>query len=356
MQMRAISELFESTCLVVPSAQRADPMGEAILSGNNLRVAPLMPPYGRGGSRKALFPAWILANLPTVMREVRRADAIHAPIPGDIGTLGMLVARLARKPLFVRHCGNWFGPRTKAERFWRWYMEEKARPRDVMLATGHSDTIPSAHNERLKWIFSTSLTEGQLQTLAKERTLRNPKGPRLAFVGRLEHKKGLGDALEAMPLLLKDHPGTQLDVMGAGSAEADFKRHADSLGIAHAVTFHGKVRHAEVMANLGNADVFVFPTAASEGFPKAVLEALACGLPVVTTGVSALPKLVAGCGHVVEPVSAETIARAVADCVASPDRYTELSRRALEAARPFSLENWRDTIGGHLRAAWCANG
>jgi glycosyltransferase involved in cell wall biosynthesis len=106
-----------------------------------------------------------------------------------------------------------------------------------------------------------------------------------------------------------------------------------------------------VIRLLQQADIFCYPTA-SEGFPKAVLEALACGLPVVTTRVSVLPKLIGtGCGLLLEHTNPEALAQAVLACLSDAVRYRTMSARAVETASQYSLERWRDTIGDLLRAA-----
>jgi glycosyltransferase involved in cell wall biosynthesis len=113
------------------------------------------------------------------------------------------------------------------------------------------------------------------------------------------------------------------------------------------------VDHAGVVALLQRADVFCFPTVSSEGFPKAVLEAMACGLPVVTTRVSVLPELLAsGGGVLLDEATPAALADAIRRCLADDARYAEMSSAGRGAARGFSLERWRDTIGEHLRAGW----
>jgi len=171
MQMGAISELFETTVLVVPCAVNDNSVGEMPLVGHGISVTPLKHPRGSGLLRKLDIPLWFLRNMPVLLREIRRADAVHTPIPGDIGTVGMLLAFVLRKPLFVRHCGNWFVQRTVAERFWRWFVERFAGGRNVMLATGGAAESPSVRNPEVRWIFSTSLTEEELYECAANRQL-----------------------------------------------------------------------------------------------------------------------------------------------------------------------------------------
>jgi glycosyltransferase involved in cell wall biosynthesis len=132
------------------------------------------------------------------------------------------------------------------------------------------------------------------------------------------------------------------------------KRMADAMGVAHRIRFHGNVRQTEVVALLRRAGLFCLPSK-SEGFPKAVLEAMAAGLPVVTTPVSVLPMLVGrGAGILLNSVSGDSVAAAVESCLSNPAAYETMSEAAIATARTYSLESWRDTIGGYLRQAWGA--
>ena len=102
-QMRALSELFDETTLVLPVDGRGPRPGEIPLHGPRLRIAALRPLKSSGLLRRWAFPFWLLSQMPRMLREFFRADAVHAPIPGDVGTIGMLLAFVLRKPLFVRH-------------------------------------------------------------------------------------------------------------------------------------------------------------------------------------------------------------------------------------------------------------
>jgi glycosyltransferase involved in cell wall biosynthesis len=84
-----------------------------------------------------------------------------------------------------------------------------------------------------------------------------------------------------------------------------------------------------------------------------VLEALACGLPVITTGVSVLPELIgAGGGQLLTEAGAVELSEAVRGILSDTDRYNLMTKRAFETAQQYSLECWRDTVGQHLRSAW----
>jgi len=352
-QMKALSELFDSTTLVMPCVPMRDQKGGTPLEGHNLAVVALTPVRGTGFRRKIGLLPWVARNGLILFREVRRADACHTPIPSDIGTLGMLLALAMRKPLFVRHCGNWFVQVTAAERFWKWFMERFAGGRNVMLATGGSFEMPSRRNPNIRWIFSTSLTSEQIESSGSLRRVISADAPRLITVCRQEKDKGTNLIIMSLPYLLAEFPRIRLDVIGDGSALKSWIALADTLDVKRHVTFHGEVTHPRVMELLAQADIFCFPTAASEGFPKAVLEALACGLPVITTPVSVLPLLIGReCGLVLNDTTPAAIAEAIRTLVLNSDLYRSMSAQALQRASQYTLERWRETIGEILRASW----
>ena len=125
------------------------------------------------------------------------------------------------------------------------------------------------------------------------------------------------------------------------------------LGVQDTVRFHGRRDHDGVIELLRSSDLFCFPTTAAEGFPKAVLEALACGVPVVTTRVSVLGELVGrGGGLLLDEATSDAVAEGVSRCLADSTRYSMMSSAGLSTARSYSLERWRDVIGERLSAGW----
>ena len=199
--MKTISELFDETTLVVPVVHKSPPSGTIPLTGHHLSVYPLDMPEGAKLRRKIALVPWLPRNLPIIWRAIRRADAVHTPIPGDIGTIGAFLAFVLRKPLFARYCQNWLMPKTIMDRAWKWFFERFAGGKNVMLATGGTPEPPSRHNPNVRWIFATSLTERELNALKKVRTLPSRRHVRLIIVCRQEKGKGTEVVIESLPNL-----------------------------------------------------------------------------------------------------------------------------------------------------------
>ena len=353
LQMRALSELFGSTRLLVPCGAGPGKDGLTALTGRALSVVPIVEPAGRGLARKAGLIPWSLATGGVLLREMRRADAVHAVIPGDVGAIGMVMAFLTRRRLFVRHCGNWERRVTAGDRFARWFLEHAAGGRTVALATGAGESPPTAANTHVGWILATTQSREDRERVGGRRESVDLGAPLVVTVGRLEASKGTDLLIEALPLLRARWPGARLEVLGDGPARAALREKAEALGIDDAVAFSGQLPHAAVLARLRDAAVFCLASV-SEGFPKAVVEAMASGVPVVVTDLPVLRHLLSsGGGVLLESRTPEAIAKASASCVEDPARYRRLSDQARTAARPFTLERWRDEIGARLSAAWC---
>jgi glycosyltransferase involved in cell wall biosynthesis len=112
--------------------------------------------------------------------------------------------------------------------------------------------------------------------------------PVLISVGGLVERKGFHRVIACLPELLGQHPGLRLLIVGGPSPEGDWSARLAAqvreLGLEDTVRFLGPLPPAEVRWALAAADVFVLATR-NEGWANVLLEAMACGLPVVTTRV-----------------------------------------------------------------------
>lgn len=123
-------------------------------------------------------------------------------------------------------------------------------------------------------------------------------GPfRLLFVGRMIEKKGVEYLLEAIRQLADAGYNVSAGLIGDGPLLAHLKQTAASLGIAGRVTFAGAQTHEAVLQAMARADCLVAPSITatngdSEGIPVTIMEAMASGLPVVSTVHAGIPELI----------------------------------------------------------------
>lgn len=353
----AIGSLFDEVEVLVPEVNCHE-KGEVYFSDSKVEITPISYNFGNGTLRKIKVIWWSLTRLPVLIKKIRGADLIHVPIPSDIGTIGMYLAFWLRKPLFVRHCGNWENQRTRAEKLWRRFFEKNAGHRLLALATGGNNTPPSHLNSHIHWIFSSSLLEKEIAKNGTQRTMVKGQKVRLITVSRQVSAKGTDTTLKALSLLQDSN--IFLDVVGDGPDLPFFIEMAKELNITSQVRFHGKCTHNQVLDLMKQCDLFCYPTRASEGFPKVVLEAMSCGLPVVTNPVSILPELVGKSisGIILGEDTPEELSKVIQSIIADRTLYENISLNAINKAREYSLEAWalfiaqklNDTFGWNLKS------
>jgi colanic acid/amylovoran biosynthesis glycosyltransferase len=123
------------------------------------------------------------------------------------------------------------------------------------------------------------------------------RGARLFTVARLTEKKGLAYALRAVAEVYREHPSLQYTIVGDGPLRAELESLTRGLGIADAVHWKGGARHDRVIELMRDADIFLLPSVTGadgdqEGTPIVLMEALAHGLPVLSTLHSGIPEIV----------------------------------------------------------------
>jgi glycosyltransferase involved in cell wall biosynthesis len=168
--------------------------------------------------------------------------------------------------------------------------------------------------------------------------------PRLATVGLLYEAKDFGSLLEAVAKLEAD---VALEIVGDGPLRGALEQLAERLGLAGRVTFHGLLPKPEVARVLRGADAFVL-TSRYDNNPCALIEALACGLPVVATAVGGVPELVdEENGLLARPGDPVDVAARIADLL---ERLNGFDRHAI--ARAAAARFGREQVGAELMRAY----
>jgi glycosyltransferase involved in cell wall biosynthesis len=168
---------------------------------------------------------------------------------------------------------------------------------------------------------------------------------RLLFASRLTHQKGLDILLKALATLqpLEWH----LTIAGDGPRRADWESLSHSLGLQQRVDFVGWVDDEQLRKNYDAADIFVLPSR-HEGMPNVVLEAMACGLPVIATGIAGSEELVVDgqTGFLVPVDDPSALAAALKTLLTDPRRVQSMGQAGRE--RVVASYTWEAVTDSYL--------
>lgn len=187
-----------------------------------------------------------------------------------------------------------------------------------------------------------------LERFSAKRKVRTANTPlQVLFVGRLVQRKGIKYLMEALQFLPLG--SVELTIVGRPVDDLSWLRNS---GVSFRL--HESVGSAQLLAAYQQADVFVFPSLA-EGFGHVLLEAMACGVPIISTTRTAAPDLIRDGqeGFVVAPADSAQLARAIAQLVQHPDRLPAMSEAARARAQLFNWSRFRkqliQVVSGILR-------
>ncbi len=308
----------------------------------------------------------------------------HAVTTGDLG----LIARFAQAPSLVRmlkadavthlHAGFIHTPGSLA------YLASMLSGVPYSLATHARDLYrasPALLRKKLadaQVVFTcTRYNVGYLQRLLDGKAVRiqhayhginlerfgcAPCGgnqpPVILAVARLVEKKGLEDLIHACAILRGRSRCFSCHIIGTGVLKAPLLRLIRRLGLDGTVTLEGALEQEAVIAWYRRATLMALPCLVArdgdrDGIPNVLIEAAACGIPIVTTPVSGIPELVADeeSGLLVRPRDPAALANAIDRLLQSADlreRVRANARKTVEEL--FDLQRNALTIGRELRA------
>jgi glycosyltransferase involved in cell wall biosynthesis len=281
-----------------------------------LRVVATAPFEGISGYLRS-SPGLVRRNWPIIRATIGSADLVWIKAPASNAALAALACRRARVARFTWVAGS---------------------VRDVVRGQRRSgagrvaaEAIATAYDATTRWLertgpsirldgelFSSIVTTAEVEvseTVARGRPVRPASdGTDLVWAGRLAGEKGIDDLLVAVSRLRSSGLDARLDLLGDGPERVRLEALAASLGLNGAIRFRGHIAdRAAYLEALRAADLFVMPSRA-EGVPKAVVEAMGAGVPVVASRVGGVPALLGDGdrGVLVGPGGSAALAAAIA--------------------------------------------
>jgi glycosyltransferase involved in cell wall biosynthesis len=302
-------------------------------------------------------PAAYLLRRRAIKRAMRgvfeRRSAVLLRIPSQLATCAAAILKRRRIPFGVEVVGDpaeSFSPgaaRHPMRAFFRWwYTQQQWRQCRNAVACQYV-SIQLAKSYPCITQIRSVCTDAELPDEAfadshRPQPLGSPS--RLVTVGSLEQLyKGTDVLIDAVAECVRDGVDLSLTVVGEGKHRGEFERLAAARGLNGRVTFTGSLAAGRaVREQLDAASLFVLPSR-TEGMPRALLEALARGLPCVASRVGGVPELLPD-EDLVPPGDAATLARKLREVLTDPGRLTRMAERNIAEAGKY-----RESVVGPQR-------
>ena len=202
-----------------------------------------------------------------------------------------------------------------------------------------------------KLIVQTDLINKEYSYLNNTVVIENPVLPaaqveqdyaqitRIFCIGRLVHQKGYDHLLRQMPTVLKKFPYLRLEIFGIGPLQKELKELCSRYGIEKSVEFKGQV--SPIAKAHAGGGIYLLPSR-FEGFPNALAEAMAAGLPVISHDCPTGPETMIKDGHngiLADHKSPDSLSLNLERLITNPDLCRKIAQAASEISQEFSTEN-----------------
>jgi glycosyltransferase involved in cell wall biosynthesis len=285
------------------------------------------------------WPIQLARNWPPISSTIRDSDLVWLRTPASNALPALLAGELHGVPHFTWQAGS-VGQVAAGQ-------QRPAPLRALARLVGAGYDAVSAFSRRTGPsieldgdLFASVVTLADVNASRQRRATKRKRAPWVvAWAGRMAPEKGLPELLEAARLLGEGGMPVRLVLIGDGPLRASLEERARALP-PDAVIFTGFVGDREqYMATLRAADVFAHPSHA-EGVPKALIDALAAGLPVVASSVGRVAELLdwGSRGRLVPPGDAPALAAALGELLADADARRALRDRGLEWAAAHTVD------------------
>jgi phosphatidylinositol alpha-1,6-mannosyltransferase len=346
----SLAPYFDHVRLAVPTFDTPQAAGSRVRS-TNVRLSPL--PYFPGP--RQFYPA-----LPTIYPRLREwvdaCDVLNFRVPTPAGAFAFRLARQAGKPLFLLVVGDYLAllphlPYRGIKRaLFSAYVsfEERALARMTRhaLTFANGSALRAKHEAQGARVHETRTTTLSAEDIASRPDTCLGDEIRLLSVSRIDPRKGLRALPQVVATLAAEGVNVTLDIVGPtigqiGDEERDaIEREARTLGVQRRIVLRGAVPLDSLMRLYRDYDLFVLPTRPGEGVPRVLMEAMANGLPVVTTNVAGIGSLIRDDdnGLLLDEASPAAIASAIRRLVTTPELRRRLIESGYETARAHTLE------------------
>lgn len=333
----------EVNILVRTKYHSQPPKGWQKVNGPGIKAVPV--PYFIGPWE---FATKYLSVRNAVKNAVKNAEAIHLRIPCTVATEVWRLLPSSRPfggeviadPYDVFAPGSIKHP---LRPIFRWYSPIELRQQCAQATAALYVTNKALQqrypcpNYTANGVSNVCLPEDAV--VSKPRHIdRKTSAWRLVFVGTLSQLYKAPDVLiNAISICVKEGLDLKLTIVGDGKHRAELEAQAAHLDLGKHIYFHGQVGSSDaVREHLDKADLFILPSY-QEGLPRAMIEAMARGLPCIGSTAGGIPELLPP-EDMVTPGDAMALAEKIREVITNTERMTLMSARNLETAKQYKDE------------------
>lgn len=175
----------------------------------------------------------------------------------------------------------------------------------------------------------------------------------IGFFGRFSGEKGVSNFVRALPEVLNKQEKVRVIIGGDGPLRGEIETYIDSNGLNERVKFAGWINHDDLPEYLNRLQLLIIPSY-TEGIPNVMLEAMACGTPVLATPVGVIPDVIKDgeTGFIMEDNSPKCIAENIIRALSSPDIKHISTRGQKFAMANYSFEKTVEDWENILQKVW----
>ncbi len=281
----------------------------------------------------------------TILREMSKANHIHLRCPGNMGLIGCFVQMLFPwKKKTAKYAGNWDW---KSRQPWSYRLQQLILRNRIL--THNLQTLVYGEwpdqTKNIKPFFTASYTEqDKLPVDLDLKAGQLAETIRFAFVGTLTPNKRPLFCLEVVKLLKTKGYSIMMEFCGDGAQRVILEKYVADNDMMDSVMFHGNLPSETVKLILQESHFLLFASQ-SEGWPKAVAEAMWWGCVPITTPVSCVPQMLGNGsrGTLVNGGVLETVA-VVLHYIENPQIYFQHGLNGMDWSRQFTLERFESEI------------
>lgn len=255
------------------------------------------------------------------------------------------------KKIFVLHGSEWFA----IPRHFKWYdrvycrtvVPWYCRRADAFIAVAHKvkeDAVRYVHADPDKiFPIHNAIDPKQFYFIEDEARLADVRAryglPEkfVLWVGQIESRKNVKRLLRAFAQVAREFPHRLVIAGEQRWSTREELSEVGALGLQGRIQFLGWVQHTDLPAIYRLAELFAFPSL-YEGFGIPLVEAMACGCPILTANTCAPPEVVDGAGYLVDPYDVTAIATGLRTMLSDPALRASMVARGLDRAKEFSWE------------------